>query len=230
MKSILAARVRSARRAAPIAAAALVLGAAGGGAAIAEAAGTTGASTAAPTPHVHAKFTREQLAGHPVRARGVAHPSDRTHTVLMQARRGHGRWQTVDRARTQAGHFRASWRPSSTGRYQVRAVLAGATGAAGAKPAQRTVRVYRAAAASWYGPGFYGHRTACGHTLTPGTLGVANKSLPCGTRVTFRYGRYRVTVPVIDRGPYAGARVWDLTPATKSRLHFPSTGVVWSTR
>jgi rare lipoprotein A (peptidoglycan hydrolase) len=39
-----------------------------------------------------------------------------------------------------------------------------------------------------------------------------------------------VTVPVIDRGPYAGNRVWDLTPATKARLHFPSTGVVWSTR
>jgi len=39
-----------------------------------------------------------------------------------------------------------------------------------------------------------------------------------------------VTVPVIDRGPYAGNREWDLTAATKRSLGFPSTGVVWATR
>ena len=38
--------------------------------------------------------------------------------------------------------------------------------------------MYRKAAASWYGPGLYGNKLACGGTLEPGTIGVANKTLP----------------------------------------------------
>ena len=86
------------------------------------------------------------------------------------------------------------------------------------------------ALASWYGPGLYGGHLACGGTLGPGTLGVANKSLPCGTRVTLRYHGREVTVPVIDRGPYVGGREWDLTGATARRLGFDGVGVVWSTK
>ena len=66
---------------------------------------------------------------------------------------------------------------------------------------------------SWFGPEFYGHRTACGYAMTRELLGVAHRSLPCGTRITFRNpanGR-TLTVPVVDRGPYVGARQWDLT-------------------
>jgi hypothetical protein len=66
---------------------------------------------------------------------------------------------------------------------------------------------------SWYGPGFYGRRTACGQAYTRQILGVAHRSLPCGTKVTFRNpsnGR-TVTVPVIDRGPYVSGRQWDLS-------------------
>ena len=66
---------------------------------------------------------------------------------------------------------------------------------------------------SWYGPGFYGNRTACGYALTEGLLGVAHRTLPCGTRVTFRNpanGRV-VTAKVVDRGPYVAGRQWDLT-------------------
>ena len=84
--------------------------------------------------------------------------------------------------------------------------------------------------ATWYGPGFYGHRTACGGTLSPGRVGVANKTLPCGTRVRLRYRGRTVTAPVIDRGPYAGGRTYDLTAATKQRLRFGSTGTVWSSK
>lgn len=39
---------------------------------------------------------------------------------------------------------------------------------------------------SWYGSGFYGQRTACGQTLTKTLVGVANRTLPCGTLVMFR--------------------------------------------
>ena len=104
----------------------------------------------------------------------------------------------------------------------------------GVKPAaihtRGRVTVYRQTFASWYGPGFIGGHTACGGTLSGGVLGVANKTLPCGTRVTFHYGSRTVTARVVDRGPYVAGREWDLTPAGKARLHFPSTGTVWSTK
>lgn len=66
---------------------------------------------------------------------------------------------------------------------------------------------------SWYGPGLYGHRTACGYALTEGLLGVAHRTLPCGTLVTFRNpaNGLTITVPVVDRGPYVAGRTFDLT-------------------
>jgi hypothetical protein len=66
---------------------------------------------------------------------------------------------------------------------------------------------------SWYGPTFYGKRTACGLAMTQTLLGVAHRSLPCGTLITFRNpanGR-SLTLPVVDRGPYISGRLWDLT-------------------
>jgi rare lipoprotein A len=92
------------------------------------------------------------------------------------------------------------------------------------------VNAYRPAEASYYGPGLYGGGLACGGTLTPSKLGVANKTLPCGARVTLRYHGHTVTVPVVDRGPFAGNREYDLTAATKAKLGFPSTGTVLTTR
>jgi rare lipoprotein A len=65
--------------------------------------------------------------------------------------------------------------------------------------------------ATWYGPGLWGRSTACGMTLMPTTLGVANKNLPCGTAVTFSYGGRSVAATVIDRGPYRKGYAWDLT-------------------
>lgn len=64
---------------------------------------------------------------------------------------------------------------------------------------------------SWYGPGFYGRRTACGLALTKDLKGVANRTLPCGTLVTFKWNGETLTVPVVDRGPYVKGRIFDLT-------------------
>jgi rare lipoprotein A len=93
-----------------------------------------------------------------------------------------------------------------------------------------TVTKLRQAEASFFGPGLYGSGTACGPTLTPSLLGVANKTLPCGTKVTLRYGGRSVRVPVVDRGPYVGNREYDLTYATKQAIGFGSTGRVWVSR
>jgi rare lipoprotein A len=145
--------------------------------------------------------------------------------VLIQRAYGSS-WRTVARARTGAsGRFHAHLRVRRIGRGKVRAV-----GPARVKSPLRRATVYRAVAASYYGPGLYGSRLACGGRLTPSKIGVANKTLPCGTRVHFRYRGRNLVAPVIDRGPYVAGRTYDLTSATKHRLHFGSTGTVWASR
>jgi hypothetical protein len=73
----------------------------------------------------------------------------------------------------------------------------------------------------------FGLPIACpvnGGILHRDDLGVANKTLPCGTMVTFRYNGKGIRVPVIDRGPYIEGREWDLTGATAVALNFPGLG------
>ena len=72
--------------------------------------------------------------------------------------------------------------------------------------------------ASWYGPGFYGNRTACGQLYTPEIIGVAHKTLPCGTLLELEFRGRVVTVPVIDRGPFIAGRTLDLSNATRAAL------------
>ena len=79
---------------------------------------------------------------------------------------------------------------------------------------------------SWYGPRLYGNGTACGKTLTKALVGVAHRTLPCGTLVTFRYNGRILTVPVVDRGPYAPGRTWDLTYGACSKLAHCFTGTI----
>src|SRR3954451_4590367 len=80
--------------------------------------------------------------------------------------------------------------------------------------------------ATWYGPGFYGSETACGVTLHRRTVGVANRTLPCGTKVTVSYGGEFIRTRVIDRGPYANNADWDLTYGAAQRLGFETTDKV----
>jgi hypothetical protein len=82
---------------------------------------------------------------------------------------------------------------------------------------------------SWYGPGFYGGRTACGNAYTESIIGVAHRTLPCGTKVTFKNpanGRV-VTAPVIDRGPYVDGRQWDLSGGLCKALGHCYTGSIY---
>jgi rare lipoprotein A (peptidoglycan hydrolase) len=72
----------------------------------------------------------------------------------------------------------------------------------------------------------YGLPIACGGVLHVPELGVANKTLPCGTQVIFVYGGRAIKVPVLDRGPYIAGREWDLTGATAEALHFPGLGPI----
>lgn len=100
------------------------------------------------------------------------------------------------------------------------------------QPAVRAVPVstspWRTAEYSWYGPGFYGSGTACGQRYSRSILGVAHRTLPCGTRVTLRNPRNgrTVTVRVIDRGPYVSGRLWDLSRGTCEALRNCYTGTI----
>ena len=184
------------------------------------------AASARATP-VRSKAPRDIRVGAVVRVEGALRVAPRRRTVLLELRR-RGAWQVVDRDPTaRGGRFETTWRPRIAGSYRlrVRPINARSASATG-----RVVNVYRSSPASWFGPGLYGRRTACGRTLAPGLAGVAHKSLPCGTRVRFRYGGRSVVAPVIDRGPYAGGREWDLTAVTKRALGFPSAGAVLANR
>jgi rare lipoprotein A (peptidoglycan hydrolase) len=84
--------------------------------------------------------------------------------------------------------------------------------------------VYNTSIASVYTD--YGLGIACGGVLHVPQLGVANKTLPCGTQVIFVYNGRAIKVPVIDRGPYIPGREWDLTGATAEALRFPGLGPI----
>ncbi|HEX5308378.1 MAG TPA: septal ring lytic transglycosylase RlpA family protein [Solirubrobacteraceae bacterium] len=78
--------------------------------------------------------------------------------------------------------------------------------------------------ATWFGPGFYGQKTACGQMMTPVVVGVASRTLPCGTLVAVNYRGHKLTVPVIDRGPYAkNGATWDLTVGAATALTITET-------
>jgi rare lipoprotein A (peptidoglycan hydrolase) len=108
--------------------------------------------------------------------------------------------------------------------------LASAGGAAapsGSTPAPSSTTtatsIHTTGIATWFGPGFYGKQTACGQTLTPGVVGVANRTLPCGTLVKVTYKSHSLTVPVLDRGPYSHGASWDLTAGAAEALGITET-------
>jgi peptidoglycan lytic transglycosylase len=167
------------------------------------------------------------LSGNGVAVHGKVRPRGRHRVKVVFS----GPDARVLRTTTRAnGTFALRWSPDRIGNYAVRAYGVHGKRTRAAVSAARRLTSYRQAGASYYGPGLYGNGVACGGTLTPGTMGVANKTLPCGTRVKLRYRGRSVTVPVIDRGPYVAGRDYDLTEAVKVRLDFPGVGTVLANR
>jgi rare lipoprotein A len=149
--------------------------------------------------------------------------------VTLETRQGPGPWAAATTVSVAGdGSFDTSWRPLGSGQFQLRGVLAGASSASGAtsSSAPRTVIVYKPSIATWYGPGFYGRKTACGRRLTKTILGVAHKTLACGTQVQVSYRGHTIVVPVIDRGPFAHHASWDLTAAAAKQLGMTVTSRV----
>jgi rare lipoprotein A len=93
-------------------------------------------------------------------------------------------------------------------------------------PIQPRVRSVSTGQASWYGPGFYGNRTANGEVLRPGTLTAAHRTLAFGTkvRVTNLWNGRSAVVRINDRGPFHGNRVIDLAHGAARELGVVASG------
>jgi rare lipoprotein A (peptidoglycan hydrolase) len=176
------------------------------------------AAPAAAQPDVTSKRL-DIRAGQRAMVAGAATPGQ---TVALEIRR-RGHWRTVARDRATDGRFRLRARVRRTMSAPIRLDDGTQTHRVG------RLNVYRPAYASWYGPGLYGNRLGCGGRLAPGRLGVAHKSLPCGSKVTLRHRGRSVRVRVIDRGPYVGGREYDLTEATARKLRFRGHGAILTT-
>ncbi|MDO9410504.1 septal ring lytic transglycosylase RlpA family protein [Patulibacter sp.] len=154
----------------------------------------------------------------------------RNHTagqrVRLEVRRGSA-WRAIDRdVVAKNGRFRVSTEIAKIGDRSARLRIVSNSRGKGDIERVERIHGFRSAYASYYGPGLYGGALACGGTLSPGTIGVAHKTLPCGTKLTLRKGNRQVQARVVDRGPYIAGREFDLTAATKYRLGFGSTGTV----
>lgn len=92
----------------------------------------------------------------------------------------------------------------------------------------RHVRHASGGNASWYGPGFNGHRTASGERFNAGGLTAAHRSLPFGTRVrvTNNATGRSVVVRINDRGPFVGGRQIDLAAGAARAIGMSGTSYV----
>ena len=167
------------------------------------------------------------MQGRRTRVYGSLFPKVPGRTVLLQQKVS-GEWRGIERLRAGDGFFSTYFRPQHRGFRRLR-VKFGGDDLNRRASARDAIRVYEPDLATWYGPGFYGNRTACGKTLGYDTLGVAHRSLPCGTKVSILYEGRTITVPVIDRGPYSSAN-WDLTRETAERLRFSGKDTIGTDR
>ena len=168
---------------------------------------------------------RDRLAspvGGLVVVHGLLKPSRRGATVKLMARAGR-RWRTLAIGRTRRdGHFGIRYRVRGEGATPVRVRFSGSRRLRAVSAAAGRIVSLAPAVASWY---YDGGNTACGFHAT---YGVANKTLPCGSKVTLSYGGRTVVATVDDRGPYVYGRSFDLNQNTARYLGMWGVGTVFA--
>ena len=191
-----------------------------------------GVTPGTPTPGADAGWVRAHSAGISMAARvnafgGSVHPvtgavPGGNRVVTLDARPQGGSWKEVARGRSaRSGKYSLGWKVNAFGHVDVRVRAAGIVGAPSG-----TVTAYRSSRATIFGgPGEY-QASACGPAIAKGTLGVANRTLPCGTLVQVAFGNRSMVLPVIDRGPYRHGFNWDVTFAAATTLAMPGTSTI----
>jgi hypothetical protein len=165
-----------------------------------------------------------KLYGQTVSVPGHLEPGQAGRVVHLDAR-AHGHWRSVATARTgPRGGFDLKYHAGDMGTRGLRVRFTGDRANARVRRTVGRLTVYRISVASWY---YDAGATACGFHAT---YGVANKYLPCGTKVTFRHGGHTVTATVDDRGPFVAGREWDFNQTLAGALGFGGVGAVWSSR
>ena len=190
------------------------------------------AATAQARPHRRLTAARSRLLVHRrqltsptggfVTVHGLLAPHRRGATVKLETRHGRN-WHTLASARTRRdGHFGIRYRVQGDGVTAVRVQFAGSRRARAVSAAAGRIIALAPTVASWY---YDAGSTACGFHAT---YGVANKTLPCGTKVTLSYGGHTVVATVDDRGPYVYGRTFDLNQNTARYLGMWGVGTVFA--
>jgi hypothetical protein len=187
----------------------------------------TGGASAEATGPLTLAVKPVAMYGRVVHFRGFADPAYVGRAIRVERYDARTGWTVVARARVRPStRFLARWRTDHIGHFWVRTVVTGRSQATSAQSPSwplAQITVYRPVIATWYGPGFYGRRTACGGRLTPSTLGIAHPKLRCGTLVDVIYRGHSATIPVVDRGPFANHASFDLTAAAAAALGIRTT-------
>lgn len=162
--------------------------------------------------------------GSPVSLTGMLAGSGPGRSAEIQLQGQSGAWLTVASGpAARDGSFKLSWRAPKSGRFLARAVPKGARASDSTATPTTVITVHNKTQATWYDQA--GTTSACGVKLRKTTLGVAHKTLPCGTMLDFSFRGKSITVPVIDRGPYRSGVSYDLTIEAARRLGFVNTGL-----
>jgi hypothetical protein len=182
---------------------------------------------AAQVEMAHPRFVirRGQFAtptGSTVVVHGLLEPGQRGAEVRLVTRARHG-WHTLASGRTyRSGGFRIRYRVQGLGATAISVRFAGGRHARAASADAGKIVALAPIVASWY---YDAGDTACGFHAT---YGVANKTLPCGTKVTLSYGGRTVVATVDDRGPYVYGRTFDLNQNTARYLGMWGVGRVFA--
>ena len=217
-----------------LAIAAVVLGSVSAGAVAATSSSKTSAEK--PTPYHRAHLRLMALRSHLLVRRGqfeapegsmvVVHgrlePGRSGATVKLVERAGRS-WRTLAVGRTRrSGRFGIRYRVRGLGATPIRVAFDGSRRHHSVSAAAGRIVGLAPTVASWY---YDAGSTACGFHAT---FGVANKTLPCGTKVTLSYGGRTVIATVDDRGPYVYGRTYDLNQNTARYLGMWGVGQVFA--
>lgn len=162
----------------------------------------------------------DAVVGRPISVSGSLLPAAGGRVVQLLASSGSG-WTTVAQTRTgRGGGFHLRFALAEAADRALRVNFAGDAQNRGAHASAGDAVGFSAGVASWYDDA---GSTACGFHAT---YGIANRTLPCGAKVTLSYGGRTVLATVDDRGPYVYGREYDLDQNTAAALGFYGVATV----